>query len=59
MSDAVRIEQRLSDLIAGRHKRGPQHHNRQSPREMERLAMERLYGERSKTVTRVEQTSQN
>jgi hypothetical protein len=51
MSEAVRIEERLADLISGRRrKHGPQHHDRQTPREMEQQAMERLYGERSSTV---------
>lgn len=56
MGDAIRIEQRLHDLFAGHRDSGtpPKHPDRESPRDMERRAMEQLYGERSKTVTRVE-----
>jgi hypothetical protein len=51
MGDAVRIEQRLLDLFSGRrHKQGPQHPDRESPREMEQRAVERLYGGRPTVV---------
>lgn len=56
MGDAISIEQRLHDLFAGRRRSANgQHPERESPREMERRAMEQIYGERSRTVTRVEQ----
>ena len=55
VSDAIRIEQRLHDLFAGRRNGAkPQQPDRESPREMERRAMERLYGERSTAVVRTE-----
>jgi hypothetical protein len=60
VGEAIRIEERLHDLFAGRRERANgRHRERESPREMEQRAMERLYGDRSKTVTRVEQDSQS
>jgi hypothetical protein len=55
MGDAIRIEQRLLDLFAGRsHKGGPKQPDRESPREMERRAVERLYGGHPSVVVRTE-----
>jgi hypothetical protein len=51
MGDAIRIEQRLLDLFAGRsHKEVPKQPDRESPREMERRAVEKLYGGRPTVV---------
>ena len=56
MGDAIRIEQRLHNLFARRDDGArSKHPDRETPREMEERAMERLYGERSTAVTRVEQ----
>ena len=55
MGDAISIEQRLHDLFAGwRQKEDPPQPARESPREMERWAMERLYGGPSSAVVRIE-----
>jgi hypothetical protein len=57
MSEAVRIEQRLHDLFAGIRRPASRQPERESPREMERRAMERLYGERSSAVVLAEHRS--
>jgi hypothetical protein len=57
VSEAVSIEQRLHDLLAGMRIGVDRQPERESPREMERRAMERLYGERSSTVVRAEHGS--
>jgi hypothetical protein len=55
MGDAIRIEQRLLDLFAGRSRKGgPKQPDRESPREMERRAVERLYGGHPSVVVRTE-----
>ena len=55
MSDAIRIEQRLAGLFAGRRERSrAKHPDPESPSEIERRAMERLYGQRSRAVVRAE-----
>jgi hypothetical protein len=60
MGDAIRIEQRLHDLFAGRrHRERPDRPGRETPREMEQRALERLYGERSTTVVRTEQEAED
>jgi hypothetical protein len=56
----IPIEQRLHDLFAGRrHRERPERPDRETPREMEQRAMERLYGERSTTVVRAEHESED
>ena len=56
MGDAISFEQRLHDLFAGwRQKEPSRQPDRESPREMERRTMERLYGGNSTTVVLVEQ----
>jgi hypothetical protein len=57
VGEAVRIEQRLHDLFAGMRNGANRQPERESPREMERRAMERLYGERSSSVVRAEHRS--
>ncbi len=55
MGDAIRIEQRLLDLFSGwSRKQPPKPPDRESPREMERRAVERLYGGRPSVVVRSE-----
>ena len=56
MGDAIRIDQRLQALFAGRRESEsrPKHPEGESPREIERRAVERLYGERSTAVVRAE-----
>ena len=54
MGEAVRIEQRLHDLFAGMRNGASRPPEKESPREMERRAMERLYGERSSAVVLAE-----
>ena len=54
MSEAIRIEQRLHDLFAGFRNGANRQPERESPREMEQRAMERLYGERSSAVVLAE-----
>jgi hypothetical protein len=44
MSDALRIEQRLLDMVSGRQRKQRPQQRRESPREMEQRAVERLYG---------------
>jgi hypothetical protein len=47
MSDAIRIEQRLHDLVASwRRRQGPDPGDRESAREMEQQAVERLFADR-------------
>ena len=60
MGEAASIEQRLHDLFAGiRHGEG-RRQEKESPREMEQRAMERLYGERSSAVVLAEhETAKN
>ena len=55
MSDALRIEQRLHDLVESwRRRQSPQRSaTRESPREMERQAVERLFANRRATRTPV------
>ena len=56
MGDAISFEQRLHDLVAGWRQKEPiRQPDRESPREMERRTMERLYGSNSTTVVLVEQ----
>jgi hypothetical protein len=50
MGDAARIEQRLLELFSGRRHKQSQHPGRESPREMEQRAVERLYGGRPTVV---------
>ena len=58
MGDAISIEQRLHDLFAGWRQKEPQQQpDRESPREMERQAMEKLYGGPSSVLVHVEQES--
>ncbi len=59
MGEAVRIEQRLHDLFSGMRNGASRQPERESPREMERRAMERLYGERSSAVVLAEHESQD
>jgi hypothetical protein len=54
VSDAASIEQRLHDLFAGMRNGAGRQPERESPREMERRAMERLYGKRSSAVVLAE-----
>jgi hypothetical protein len=55
VSDAIRIEQRLAGLFASRRdKARARQPNAESPGEIERRAMEQLYGERSRAVVRAE-----
>jgi hypothetical protein len=55
VGDAISIEERLQGLFAGHRQRGRGSHSEaESPREAERRAMERLYGERSKAVVVVQ-----
>jgi hypothetical protein len=56
MSDAIRIEQRVVDFFSGRSRRQDDEERAprpETPREMERRTVERLYGDRS-GVVRVE-----
>jgi hypothetical protein len=58
MGDAISIEQRLHDLFAGwRQKDHQPQPDRESPREMERRAVERLYGGHPSVLVHVEQES--
>ena len=60
MGDAARIEQRLLELFSGRrHKQGSQHPDRESPREMEQRAVERLYGGRPTVVVVAEREGED
>jgi hypothetical protein len=55
MGDAISIEQRLHDLFAiRRHRHRPEHSDRESPREMERRTVERLYGGHPSVLVHVE-----
>jgi hypothetical protein len=54
MSDALRIEQRLLDMVSGRQRKHRPQQRRESPREMEQRAMEKLYGGRPTVVVRSE-----
>jgi len=55
VGEAISIEERLHGLFAGRrHKMRERHAEPDTPRDVERRAMEQLYGERSKAVVRVE-----
>jgi hypothetical protein len=54
MSDALRIEQRLLEMVSGRQRKHRPQQRRESPREMEQRAMERLYGGRPTVVVRSE-----
>ena len=54
MGEAASIEQRLHDLFAGVRNGASRTPERESPREMERRAMERLYGERTSAVVLAE-----
>jgi hypothetical protein len=57
VGEALSIEQRLHDLFAGMRNGGARKPERESPREMEQRAMERLYGERSSAVVLAEHES--
>jgi hypothetical protein len=59
VGEAVHIEQRLHDLFAGMRNGASRQPEKESPREMERRAMERLYGERSSAVVLAENESPN
>jgi hypothetical protein len=59
VGEAIRIEQRLHDLFAGFRNGANRQPERESPREMERRAMERLYGERSSAVVLAEHETAN
>ena len=59
MSDAIRIDQRLHGLFTGRRNGAGRPPERESLREIERRAMEQLYGERSTTVNRAEPEPRN
>ena len=52
MSEAIRIEQRLSNLFSGRRRSTKREPEPESAREVEQRAVERLYGERSSIVVR-------
>ena len=54
MGEAVRIEQRLHDLFAGMRNGASRPPEKESPREMERRAVERLYGGHPSVVVRSE-----
>jgi hypothetical protein len=54
VSDALRIEQRLLDLVSGRQRKDRREEHRESPREMEQRAMEKLYGRRPTVYVRSE-----
>ena len=55
MGGAISIEQRLHDLFAGwRQKDHHEQPDRESPREMERRAVERLYGGKRSVLVKIE-----
>jgi len=55
MGDAIRLDERLLDLFSGRNRGKEDSTPRpETPREMERRAVERLYGARSHVVTRID-----
>jgi hypothetical protein len=54
VGEAASIEQRLHDLFAGMRNGASRTPEKESPREMERRAMERLYGERTSAVVLAE-----
>ena len=57
MGEAVRIEQRLHHLFAGMRHGARRQPESESPREVERRAMEQLYPERSFAVVLAERES--
>jgi hypothetical protein len=54
VGEAARIEQRLHHLFAGFRSGARTQPRRETPREIERRAVERLYGERSTAVVLTE-----
>jgi hypothetical protein len=54
MNEALRIEQRLLDMVSGRQRKHRPQQRRESPREMEQRAVEKLYGGRPTVVVLTE-----